>query len=358
LSRVAAADTGQNGAAGPPLQRGVNLGGWFSHVRASAGPGHAASFFRQEHLDVLAAQGFDHVRLGVDERVLDPARHRQLRSGIAMVRAAGLTCVLDLHAAGYHRLPQAERYLDRLRGDALWRAPAPARLLLESWRRLLEPLDDPAGIVLDVLNEPSTPDAARWHDAAGTCAEELTREYGGWCILEAARGADVRCIPALPPLPATIYGFHLYAPLLFTHQLAPWGAAGLFANRRQGYPGRLTPGLRSRLAPRSIREELAGAWDAARLRELVRPAVRWARAHGVRLHCGEFGVYLGAPRADRYRWLEDVLAMFDGDGVGWAYWNLKNMGFGIWYGERPFRALPEYRRGVDFRLLRLLSRCG
>ena len=65
------------------------------------------------------------------------------------------------------------------------------------------------------------------------------------------------------------------------------------------------------------------------LRAAVQEAVDAARAAGVPVYCGEFGVIDQAPPEDSLRWLEDVMAVFAEMNIGFALWTYKDMDFGI-----------------------------
>ena len=89
--------------------------------------------------------------------------------------------------------------------------------------------------------------------------------------------------------------------------------------------------------------------------EVVRPVADRGAELAAPVHCGEFGVYLAAPRDCRYSWLADVIATFQELGIGWCYWTYRDMGFGVAYPEARYADLPEYRSGVDDQLLDVLT---
>jgi hypothetical protein len=58
-------------------------------------------------------------------------------------------------------------------------------------------------------------------------------------------------------------------------------------------------------------------------------AADWARRHGVRLTCNEFGDYRPkTPAEARVRWLRDVRTTFDKHNIGWTMWEYSG-GFGL-----------------------------
>ncbi|WP_223110527.1 hypothetical protein [Paenibacillus sinensis] len=50
---------------------------------------------------------------------------------------------------------------------------------------------------------------------------------------------------------------------------------------------------------------------------------------GRQLYCGEFGVIDTAPADSAVRWVKDVVELLDAYGIGHAYWNYKEMDFGL-----------------------------
>jgi hypothetical protein len=65
----------------------------------------------------------------------------------------------------------------------------------------------------------------------------------------------------------------------------------------------------------------------------------------------------GPDLASRYAWMRDILGVFREQGIGWSYWNYKNLDFGIIsVGERLFERSPQYDNAarVDVELLDIL----
>jgi endoglucanase len=150
-----------------------------------------------------------------------------------------------------------------------------------------------------------------------------------------------------------LYSFHFYYPLVFTHQLAPWVEDELFRTRR-AYPGDYS-------IEKSDRHRLpldAGRWDKARMERQLEPVFRFREMHRVAVACNEFGVYVGgADRGSQLRWMEDFLSVLVEHGIGFSYWNYKNLDFGlVSVNERLFADYPQYQNPerVDTELVQLL----
>lgn len=104
---------------------------------------------------------------------------------------------------------------------------------------------------------------------------------------------------ALVPLDAdrVIYSFHMYKPHQFTHQ----GVYGSEANLV--YPG-----------------VIAGRhWDKEALREGMRAAIDFQEEFNVHIYVGEFSAIRWAPEGSAYRYLRDVIELFEEYGWDWSY---------------------------------------
>jgi len=150
-----------------------------------------------------------------------------------------------------------------------------------------------------------------------------------------------------------IVGIHFYEPKAFTHQRAFWSGVLPYSNRVQIYPGWLE--ATQKPVPREFVRSFDRLWNRTTLENMIRPVVECAGRAGAAIHCGEFGVYLQAPREARYLWLSDVVGLLNKYGIGWCYWTYRNMGFGVVGPEGRYADLDEYRLGFDERLLDLLT---
>jgi len=104
---------------------------------------------------------------------------------------------------------------------------------------------------------------------------------------------------ALTPLDIdrVIYSFHMYKPHRFTHQ-------GVYDSKAElVYPG-VIDGLN---------------WDKERLREAMRPAIDFQREFNVHIYVGEFSAIRWAPDNSAYRYLRDVIDLFEEYGWDWSY---------------------------------------
>jgi aryl-phospho-beta-D-glucosidase BglC (GH1 family) len=349
--------------------RGVNFGGWFSQIDAieekdpSGFPGkleHMRSFLGPEDFARVKSWGFDHIRLPLDwhsafDKEMRPNEEVLLLYDAAVegIRAAGLEVIVDLH-----KCPGHDFYDGTMRDQAFFSDPALRRDCLRVWDILAERYGDRPGVMLELLNEPVAPSAAVWNEVKDELAASIRRMapkstlvIGSNLWNSAAQFAD------LTPVDDgnLLYSLHVYNPLIFTHQKAPWCLGAAFLEDRS-YPG--TYAIVDDGAPNLPLGD-AGFWDRGRLERFLGPVFAFRERYSARVACNEFGVYMGGPdRVSRNAWMRDILGLFNEHDVGWSYWNYKNLDFGIVsVGERLFEKAPNYDdpERVDRELLGILQ---
>ncbi|HXP90742.1 MAG TPA: glycoside hydrolase family 5 protein [Fibrobacteria bacterium] len=348
--------------------RGVNFGGWFSQIDAiqekdPAGfPGeaeHVRTFLGPDDFRRVRSWGFDHVRLPVDWRNLfdESVRPREdmlapLDRALDGILGQGLQVILDLH-----KCPGHDFHSGATEKQAFFTDPDLRRDCLKVWSHLGERYGDRAGVLLELLNEPVAPDPATWNSVKDELARHLRRVAPKATLVVGSNlWSNASEFAHLLPVDDDniLYSVHLYTPVVFTHQLAPWIAHPYF-QRRRSYPGdyRIEDDGSSRLPVDT------GRWDRDRMARHLEPVFAFRDRYRVEVACNEFGVYMGGPdRQSQLTWMGDVLDLFSEHGVGWSYWNYKNLDFGlISRGEGLFADSPQYANPdrTDFGILGLLK---
>jgi hypothetical protein len=349
--------------------RGVNFGGWFSQVDAIQEkdpehfvdlPSHVETFIGSRDFDRVKSWGFDHVRLPVDyfnvfdeqlrpnERVL-----RLLDTAIEESSHARLNVILDLHKCPGH---------DFLEGCSSAQDFFSSEVKREEskrvWRYLAGRYGTASHVMFEILNEPVAEDSAAW-DAVKNELAAVIRSHAphSTIVVGSNRWNSPSEFAHLTPLrdDNVIYSFHFYAPLLFTHQRAPWLHGECFEVTR-AYPGEYTlpPGTVHRL-PLEV-----GLWNRERIRRELDPVFRFREEHRVQVACNEFGVFVGgAARDSQLRWMQDFVSVLNDGQFGFSYWNYKNLDFGLVSdGERAYANFAQYQNAerVDQELVSVLTR--
>ena len=60
-------------------------------------------------------------------------------------------------------------------------------------------------------------------------------------------------------------------------------------------------------------------WDKAQLEEVLQPVVDFQRKYGVHIYIGEFSAIRWAPGDSAYRYLKDLIDVFETNGWDWSY---------------------------------------
>ena len=116
-----------------------------------------------------------------------------------------------------------------------------------------------------------------------------------------------------------VYSFHMYMPHAFTHQGVHGSDVGLV------YPGMIE----------------GEYWDRDRLREAMLPAEEFARDFNVHMYVGEFSAIRWAPDGSAYRYLRDVISLFEERGWDWSYHAYREWpGWSVEHGPDPDNAQP------------------
>jgi endoglucanase len=337
-------------AADLPFSRGVNLASWFeaSSPRSIQFNRYAIEDFRN-----IKSLGADIIRLpinlhamtsGKPDYTLDPLFLEFLDRAVDMAEETGIHIILDNHTF-----------------DPIKPTPPDIELiLLKVWPQMAERYKGRSNLVLyEVLNEPHGIDVAKWGKIQGKVVEAIRKVDARHAIVVGA--ANYNNIDDLKRLPKyadanLVYTFHFYDPMLFTHQGADWTGPSLAQLAGVPYPpdsGLIPP------VPKSLK----GSWWAERLaaygregspervKKALAPAFAFARDRGVRIFCGELGVYKpNSAEADRVRWHRDLRTWLEEAGVAWAIWDAYGS-FGIF---KPL-AGGRFRHDQDLPLVEALG---
>lgn len=351
--------------------KGLNLGGWFSQVDCieekdpHSFPGlqkHIQTFLGPEDFARIQKWGFNHVRLPVDyfnmfqgaELKPDEGMFKLLDKALDDAAKAGLQVILDLHKCPGHDFHKGTVEEQPFFVDPACRADA-GRV----WTYLAERYADRPTVMMEILNEPTATDSQVW---------DKVKDEMFWHIRKAApkntivvgsnRWNSASEFDYLTPLEDdnVLYSFHFYNPVVFTHQKAPWIHNNAF-NFDLPYPGEYN--LPGELGNRLPKDQ--GYWDRSRMEQELDAVLRFRARYKVPVACNEFGVFSGGPaRVSQMNWMNDFMAILRDAGIGYSYWNYKNLDFGvISQGESLHQNLPQYNLNperCDTELLDLLAR--
>lgn len=350
--------------------KGVNLGGWFSQIDAIEEKDpqlfrgidhHIRHFMDSGDIQRIFLSGFDHVRLPIDYQVffsdegelIFEERMEILERVVREITGTGLILILDLHECPGHDFDDAVRFEQDFFTDKSKREAA-----RKVWGQLCQRFGNDTLIYLEILNEPVASDNQVWNTIKKEMADFIRLHAEKSTLVVASNSWNSPATFAdLTPLDDSnvLYSFHFYSPLLFTHQKAPWVDDPQIRKSRP-YPGEY------RLEQEGLRDMRLdveqGLWNKERITRELEPVLRFRDRYGLQVACNEFGVFHQAPRDSQLQWISDFISILKEYGIGYSYWNYKNLDFGlISKGEQLHRDLPQFQNEerLDQELLDLLS---
>jgi endoglucanase len=275
--------------------------------------------------------GFDHIRLPVrfsahaasaPPFAIDETFLRRVDWAIGQAMANGLSIVIDMHH--YEELmkdPEAHA----ARFVALWSQIA------QRYRAT------PEAVCFELLNEPNANlTADRWNDLlARALAAVRATNPNRTVILEGVdwgSAKNLRDTLVIPNDANTVGSFHMYQPILFTHQGAPWMNAE-FQTVGVRFPG--PPATALSPVPAASAMPWVREWferynrepgptnpsGPATITEQLDMATAFANARHLPVYMGEFAAIENADAASRATWTRLTRTQAEKRGFGWAYWD-------------------------------------
>lgn len=326
-------------ATGLALGAGVNISHWLSqrgdHTPASP------DFFTQDDVAFLAAQGFNHIRLPIEESIMwdgngnrNPVAFEMLDDALAWIHDAGLTAIVDLHIVNSHHFNASNDG----GSNTLFSDPASQDHLVALWADLSSFLNkwDNDFLAYEILNEAVADDNEDWNKLLAKCIPALRDlEPERPIVIGSNRWQQAGTLPFLK-IPAgdpnLVLSFHFYSPFPFTHYRASWSGPYSAYEGPINYPGQLIdPAYLDTLPDGPIKDMLAdniGPNDRASLLAEMQPAIDYAKAHNLPLYCGEWGSLKTVNRDDMLAWYADMSSILREQGIQFAIWDYKG-GFNI-----------------------------
>lgn len=342
----------------PGLSRGLNVG------NALDAPSEGAwdVTLSELHFRHAAEAGMDHIRLPIrwsgraelhPPYTIEPEFFERVRWAVQQAHRYGLGIILDFHHYE-EMMTDPEAHADRF---------------VELWRQVAAYFaNEPETVYFELLNEPCNALQPALLNRLHARAIEAIRRTNPTrtLILDSYFWAAAEYLSALE-FPAGTHGdrdphlvasFHMYQPILFTHQGAEW-MEPWYQTVGIVFPG---PPSRPKTPVRAAQNEpWVAEWFERYGREpadrnpsgLTAIDLEFGRVDafqaetGRTVYLGEFAVIDNADPQSRSNWLRAVRSAAERRGIGWAYWDDggRNLGIDLPTGEW----VPEIAEGLGIR---------
>lgn len=313
----------------PGFTRGINLGNGLDAPTEGAW----GTKLTEKHFELAKRAGFDHVRLPVRFTTTERSEpnppytvkeefFKRVDWAIDQALAQKLSVILDVHHfEEIHKDPRPN--IPRL--YALWKQIGARYAKL------------PPEVAFEILNEPNAQLEPQLLNEVTAEALRLIREKNPTRLVFANSyfwaAADKLAELKLPAADANVVAqFHMYQPILFTHQGADWMDAWC-QTRGLIFPG--PPPVPLEPTPAAAATDWVKAWferynNAPAAENPGGPrtvfehfdyAARYVQTTGKRVYLGEFGAIEHADEQSRVNYLWLVRTEAERRGIGWAYWD-------------------------------------
>ena len=330
------------------IKRGMNLGNCWD-----APPPYTWGIrFTPEDIDLITAQGFDHIRVPVawsyylkqdaGSIEIDPALLTDLEPVLRRALEKNMRVMLDWH------------HFDALTNDP----QANRAYFVASWEAIARHFKSwPPELFFELLNEPR--DALTTEVANSIYADAIAAIHridpGRILFVSPGNWGDIRELDKLhlpdgdDRIAVTV---HCYEPFYFTHQGAGWvqlrGLQGVTYPGPPATPFILPDALKDNVGVRNFVDSYnslpadRNPCSAMAVRDLLDLAREWSVNFGRPVHLGEFGSRNTGDQASRSRYSRDVRALAEARGIPWALWDWK-AAFGYWDTKDN---QPLFRKGL------------
>lgn len=316
------------------LENGVNVSHWLSQSPLRGE--ERRNLITKKDFDSIAAMGFDHVRIPIDEeQMYDENMNRQeeafalLNNAIQWSIENNLRVIVDLHIVrSYHFNNENEAT------NSLFENRSAQEKVFSIWSDLQKELKKYStdSVAYEFLNEPKAPTCQQWNELIGEFIDRIRKEEPNRYLVIGSNWwnspgtIDSLSIPENEK--KVILSFHFYTPALITHYRAPWNNETNFYTDKVDYPGQIikdtscfekyTEEQRIKLRRQNFNAEIDSLYP------LIAKLTKFTDSLGVQLNCGEFGAYpYFIDKEIRLRWYEDMVGTFNKFNISATHWCYK-----------------------------------
>lgn len=317
------------------VQRGTNIAHFLS--QSDRRGVERKQFFTKSDVEAIAAMGFDHIRLPIDEEQMwneDATRHEDafglLKNAIDWSIDSDLRVIVDLHILRSHHFNAKEK--------PLWTDPEEQEKFFDLWRDLSATLKEypNSKVAYELMNEAVADDHDSWNKLLNNAFSAIRAlEPERTIVIGSNRWQSVNTFDALE-VPANdpniLLSFHFYEPFLLTHYTAGWTDLKDYKGPVH-YPGIILRDDELEALSDSAKN-IATKWvnkefDRAIIESMWKKPLEKAKELGLSLYCGEFGIMTNAPEQARLSWYSDMIDLLEKNNIGYANWNYNSDEFGL-----------------------------
>lgn len=305
---------------------GANLGHWISQYGKKSHE-HFRSYITEPDIARIASWGMDHVRVPVDyftfEDDAKPGVYREdglvyIDNCLEWCKRNGINMIIDLHHAPGFFFGNGDK-------NNLFEDPDMQKRYINIWRFFSERyVGEGDNLIFELLNELVAKSSEPWNDLWRRTAKEIHAVNPSRKII--VGGNMWNSVYELKNLyvsenPNILYTFHMYLPMIFSHQSASW-----MDNTRRytvpvDYP--VDTELHKDFYNGNIPDSEKGILDKAFLERAIQPAIDFIEKNKCPLYCGEYGVIANAPQESAVRWCNDLADVLLSYGIGRAVWSYR-----------------------------------
>ena len=302
-------------------------------------------------ISYLASAGVKHVRVFVqiDEGFTWPTTLNMGSFGTTWaffdkLKAAGIACMLAIRTNTVSSVGPVTQTIIRTR-----------LATVAGWcRQFAEYLKSRYGeewAFLDIYNEPFLNSSDEWWGYAQTILNEIRRTTADFTVIVQGNNADqingvwnwdfiaplVNKEPLVDASAKTVYAFHYYREMNFSHQGLTWAGYGNIVNRHYYSDG--SPGSEGGLSQSKIYADMArvGLWSQTKGVFVI------MNEGGITKPTGSYSTPLPSEKGD---WLRDVRQGLELYSLGWTFWDYAK-GFSLTQGSAGSRTfVNDFARGM------------
>jgi endoglucanase len=324
------------------IKRGTNLSHWLSQ---DFGWEPKYTYINEHDIRFIDSIGYDHVRIPIDEKEMwdstgTPIKEafKSLTNCLDWCAKYNLRAIVDLHIVRAHHFNAGNDGTT----NTLWTDTVAQKNLVNLWVKLSGTLHQyPNNMVAyEILNEAVAPDHEDWNKLMNKAVAAIRKLEPERVLVIGANMWQIAPNLKYLKLPEgdrnIILSFHTYSPMAFTHYKADWTQIKYYKGPVH-YPGQIitTEDYKKYMDTTnaglvSATSDAKDIFNKARLIQVFKEGIDFAKSKNLQLFCGEFGCLPTVDRKDRLLFYQDMISALEENNIAWANWEYKG-DFGLFF---------------------------